>query len=141
MIGTLSPVLALGAAVAWRYRDRRWAVATAIAVVVVTKIFLWPLVIWLIATRRFRTAATTILVAIGALLGSWALLGLGGLRDYPHFISKVAGLEQDKSYSPLALFRLFGLSGTSARLLVLGVTLAALAGVVALARGHDGDRR
>jgi hypothetical protein len=141
MIGTLSPLLALAAAVAWRYRDRRFVVATAIVAVVVTKIFLWPLVVWLVATRRFRTAATTVVLGIAVTLGSWAVLGFDGLRDYAHGLERIAGLVQERSYSPFALFRLLGLSSGSARLAVAALTLAALAAIVALARGHDGDRR
>jgi alpha-1,2-mannosyltransferase len=141
MIGTLSPFLALGAAAAWRYRDRRVVVAAAIVGVVVTKIFLWPLGIWLLATRRFRTAATTVALGISVVFVSWGILGFDGLRDYPDRLSRVAGLEQDKSYSPFALFRLLGLSTGSARLAVLALTLAALGVVVAVARGRDGDRR
>jgi len=109
--------------------------------VVVTKIFLWPLVIWLVATRRFRTAATTVVLGIVLAMGSWGILGFDGLRDYPHRLGRVAGLEQDKSYSPFALFRLFDLSTASARLAVLALTVAGLAAIVALARGNDGDRR
>jgi hypothetical protein len=141
MIGTLSPFLALGAAAAWRYRDRRWAVAIAIVGVVVTKIFLWPLVFWLLATRRYRTAATTVGLGIGTVFVSWGILGFDGLRDYPHRLSRVAGLEQDKSYSPFALFRLLGLSPGSARLAMLALTVAAIGGIVAVARARDGDRR
>jgi hypothetical protein len=141
MIGTLSPFLALGAAAAWRYRDRRWAVAIAIVGVVVTKIFLWPLVFWLLATRRYRTAATTVGLGIGTVFVSWGILGFDGLRDYPHRLSRVAGLEQDKSYSPFALFRLLGLSPGSARLAILALTVAAIGGIVAVARTRDGDRR
>jgi MFS family permease len=141
MIGTLSPFLALGAAAAWRYRHRRWAVAAAIVGVVVTKIFLWPLVFWLMATRRYRTAATTVALGVVTVLVSWGILGFDGLRDYPHRLSRVAGLEQDKSYSPFALFRLLGLSPGSARLAVLALTLAALGAIVAVARRKDGDRR
>jgi len=141
MIGTLSPFLALGAAAAWRYRDRRWAVAAAIVGVVVTKIFLWPLFFWLLAPRRYRTAATTVALGIGTVFVSWGMLGFDGLRDYPHRLSRVAGLEQDKSYSPFALFRLLGLSPGSARVAVLALTIAALGATVAVARLKDGDRR
>jgi hypothetical protein len=141
MIGTLSPLLALGAAVAWRYRDRRWVVAAAITAVVVTKILLWPLAIWLIATRRFRTAATTIGLGIVVTFGSWAALGFDGLADYPHRLSTIAGLEQDKSYSPFALLRALDVSSGSARVAVLGLTLGVLVAIVMVARGSDGDRR
>jgi hypothetical protein len=141
MIGTPTPLLALGAAVAWRYRDRRWITAVAIVAVVVTKIFLWPLGVWLIATRRYRAAVTTAILGVVALFGSWGVLGFSGLRDYPSRLGNIAGLEQDKSYSPFALFRSLGLSTGSTRVAVLGLTLVALFAIFAAARSDDGDRR
>jgi Glycosyltransferase family 87 len=140
MIGTPTPLLVLGAAVAWRYRDSRWAAPAAIVGVVVTKIFLWPLGIWLLATRRYRAAATTAALGIVALFGSWGMLGFGGLREYPQRLGHIAGLEQDKSYSPLAFFRMLGLSTGVTRIAVLGLTLVALAAIFVAARGKDGDR-
>jgi hypothetical protein len=141
MIGTLSPFLALGAAAAWRYRHTRWPVAVAIVGVVATKIFLWPLVFWLLATRRYRTAATTVVLGIATVFVTWGIIGFDGLRDYPHRLRWVAGIEQDKSYSPFAFLRLLGLSPGAARLAVLALTIAALGAVAALARAKDGDRR
>jgi Glycosyltransferase family 87 len=140
MIGTPSPLLGLGAAVAWRYRERRWIAAAAIVSVVVTKIFLWPLAIWLVATRRYRTAASSAVLGFVVLFGSWGILGFSGLRDYPSRLGNIAGLEQDKSYSPFALFRALGLSTGSTRLAVLGLTLLAVAAIFAASRGKDGDR-
>jgi hypothetical protein len=140
-IGTLGPLLFLAAAAAWRYRDRRMWAAAAIVGAVVTKIFLWPLVIWLLATRRFRTAATTVVAGIVVVFGSWALLGFDGLRDYPHRISRVAGLEQEKSFSPFALARSLGMSTTGARVTLALLALVAISVIVLLARGRDGDRR
>ncbi|TML97651.1 MAG: DUF2029 domain-containing protein [Actinobacteria bacterium] len=140
-IGTLGPLLLLATAVAWRYRDRRWFAAAAIVGVVVTKLFLWPLAIWLIATRRFRTAATTIGLGIVVVFGSWALLGFDGLREYPHRLGRVAGLEQEKSFSPFALLRSLGLSATTTRVTFAFLTLAAIAAIILIARGRDGERR
>ena len=140
-IGTLGPLLFLATAAAWRYRDRRLWVAAAIVCAVVTKLFLWPLVIWLIATRRLRTAATTIVLGIVVLFGSWGLLGFDGLREYPHRIGRVAGLEQEKSFSPFALARSLGLSTTTTHVVFALLTLLGMAVIVLLARGRDGDRR
>lgn len=140
-IGTLSPLLLLAAAAAWRYRDRRLWVAAAIVGAVATKIFLWPLVIWLVATRRFRTAATTIGLGIATVFGSWAILGFDGLMEYPQRIGRIAGLEQDRSYSPFALARSLGVSTTAAQVMVALLAVAAIAAIVLLARGRDGDRR
>ena len=141
MIGTLSPFIALGAAAAWRYRDSRWVVATAIVAVVVTKIFLWPLAIWLVATRRFRTAATTVGLGIAVVAVSWGIFAFDGLAQYPHRLGKIAGLVEDNSYSPFAFLRLLGLSAGSARGAVLALTVLGLGAIALLARGRDGDRR
>jgi len=140
-IGTLSPLLLLAAAAAWRYRNRRIWVAAAVVGAVVTKIFLWPMVFWLIATRRFRTAAFTVGLGIVTVFGSWAILGFDGLREYPHRISRVAGLEQDRSYSPFSLARALGLSTTNSRIMVAVLAVAAIGAIILLARGRDGDRR
>jgi hypothetical protein len=140
-IGTLSTFLPLCAAIAWRYRDRRWPVAVSIALAVVTKLFLWPLVIWLIATRRLRTAATTVGVGVAAVVVSWGMLGFDGMLDYPRGLGRIAGLEQERSYSPFALMRALGLSEEAAHIGVLALTAAGVFAIFAVARGRDGDRR
>jgi len=139
--GSLSWLIALSAALAWRYRDRRVVVAASIVFAVVTKIFLWPLVFWLIATRRFRTAAASVVLGIVTVFGSWAILGFDGLRDYPHRLGHIAGLETARSYSPFALVQSLGGSEQLARIVLVGLTLVAIAAIFVLARGRDGDRR
>ena len=134
-------MIALSAALAWRYRDRRVVVAASIVFAVVTKIFLWPLVFWLIATRRFRTAAASVVLGIVTVFGSWAILGFDGLRDYPHRLGHIAGLETARSYSPFALVQSLGGSEQLARIVLVGLTLVAIAAIFVLARGRDGDRR
>jgi hypothetical protein len=140
-IGTLSTAIALGAAIAWRYRDRRFIVAAAVGALVVIKLFLWPLAIWLIATRRLRTAVTAAATGIALVVGCWAMLGFAGMLDYPHFLRHVARLEQARSYSPFAIFRMLGASDSTAHLLLLLMTPIALAAIFVIARGRDGDRR
>jgi len=140
-VGSLSPLLVLAAAMAWRYRDRRFVVAAAIAGAVVTKIFLWPLLVWLVATRRVRSAATTIVLGVVTVFGCWAMIGFAGLRGYPHQVGHVAGLEQYQSYSGLALAHSLGLSHTAARLAMLAVGACVLVAIAFVARQGDGDRR
>ena len=139
--GTLSWPLALGAALAWRYRNRRWVVAAAIVGVIVTKLFLWPLVIWLIATRRFRTTLTTAVVGIIVVFGSWAVIGFDGMLEYPRRLGGIASVEQEKGWTIFPLMRSLGVSAGTAHLVLLFLTLAAIAGIILIARGADGDRR
>ncbi|MGO9900655.1 MAG: glycosyltransferase 87 family protein [Solirubrobacteraceae bacterium] len=49
--GQADGLLALGVAVAWRYRDS-WGSPVAIGLLVASKLFAWPLVLWLLLTRR-----------------------------------------------------------------------------------------
>jgi hypothetical protein len=140
-VGTLSTFLALCAAAAWHYRDRRWTVAIAIVGAVATKIFLWPLVVWLVATRRLRTAATTVLLGVATVFGCWAAIAFSGLTGYVHFLRHVAGLELGRSYSTFALASSLGASDSTSHLVQGGLTLVGIAAIFALARGRDGDRR
>jgi alpha-1,2-mannosyltransferase len=140
-IGTITPLLTLAVAAAWRYRHHRLTVSFAIAFVVVTKLFLWPLGIWLLATKRFRTALTTGLVCVVLTIGSWAVIGFAGFLDYPHHLGGIASLVQYTSFSSLAFAKALGLSASVAQVASLVVGIAALAFVFRAAQGPEGDRR
>jgi alpha-1,2-mannosyltransferase len=137
-LGTISSFLLLGAAAAWRLRDRPAAVGACTAASAVAKLVLWPLGIWLLATRRSRAAIWAALVAGALVAGGWAVIGFAGLGSYPHLLGVLSHLEAAQSYSLLGRA---GLSGTSARLFELVLCAAAATGVVIAARGSDGDRR
>ena len=102
-LGTLTPLLLLGLALAWRYRDRARVVVPVLAAVISFKLFLWPLVVWLAATGRVRSAAATLAVAAVGTVGAWAVLGFAGFRDYPELLSRLTDAVQAKSYSATAL--------------------------------------
>ena len=137
-LGALTSFLLLGAALAWRYRDRTAVAAVVVALTAILKLFLWPLVLWLVATRRWRSAATCVAAGAVLLLGSWAVIGFAGLRSYPTLLHVLERLEAQVSYSVVALF---GVRGGAAAA-VTAVLVVALAGAVVLAaRAPDGDRR
>lgn len=136
-LGGLTPFLVLGAAAAWRYRDRRWAGAVAAALLVAVKLFLWPLLIWLLVAGRRGAAARAALVAAGASLAGWAVIGFEGLTDYPHLLSALAAGEQTRGYSTVSVVAAAGLSQS------LGRLVAATAGVTLLGcawRARDDER-
>lgn len=137
-LGALTSFLLLGAAAAWRYRDRVATVAVVVALTAVLKLFLWPLVIWLVATRRWRSAAACAGAAIVLLLGSWAIIGFAGLRSYPTLLHVLEQIEAPVSYSIVALV---GVSGGVATAITVALSVALAAGIVLAARASDGDRR
>jgi alpha-1,2-mannosyltransferase len=137
-LGAVTPFLLLGAAAAWRYRDRPAAAGALAALTGVTKLFLWPLGLWLIVTRRVRATLVCIAVGLATLVAGWAVIGFAGARAYPHLLSVLTQVEQPFSYSPLAFFSFSARTGSLVSLALMGI----LAATVALAaRGEDGDRR
>lgn len=136
--GQVEGVFALLLAVAWRYRAI-WLGAVAVGALIAAKLYAFPLVIWLIATRRFRLAATAGGSAVLCLTASWAVIGFHGLAEYPrllHAASRVADREAG-SLSPATLvLRLGGTHGVGNAVAVcFGVSVMAL--IVLTAADHD----
>jgi alpha-1,2-mannosyltransferase len=137
--GALGPLLALLLAVAWRYRNRPIIVAPALALAVVLKLFLWPLGIWLVATRRWQAAALAAATAAVALVAPFSPLGAKTLQGYPHLLRVLDQVFGPASFSSNTFFRSLGASAgvAQAMVLVVGVTLVVTALVLGLRRGSD----
>lgn len=138
--GAIGPVLALLVALGWRYRDRVAGVAAAVGVTVVLKVFLWPLVVWLAATRRWRAAAGAAGTAIGLALVSWAVIGFQGLAEYPSLLRRLADVEAENSYSVFALLRAVDVPELAARGLVVAVCVGLLVLAWRAAQSSDSSR-
>lgn len=127
-------------ALAWRYRDRSVVSAAALALVVALKLFFWPLLLWPLASRRYRTALFGVVGAAALVLLPWAGIGFAGLRGYPHLLAHVSRAEGPRSYSVAALLHAVLPSWTAATVLAGAVGAAALLlMLVAGRRGRDRD--
>jgi alpha-1,2-mannosyltransferase len=135
-LGTIAPLLALALALTWRYRDRTVVLAVAFAFAVAAKLFLWPLILWLVATRRFRSAFACAASTAALILVPWGLLGFRDLRWYPDVLRLLARHEQLMSFSTVAFFRLLHVGYVAIAVEVLSVVA-----VFVLVRRADGDRR
>jgi hypothetical protein len=98
-IGTISPLLLLLGACAWRWRHRKIVVAIAVGAAVTAKLFLWPLLLWLWFTHRRQSAILAAVLGVAASLVAWAWIGFAGLSTYPSVLRSVR-LEGDRGYSP-----------------------------------------
>ena len=130
----------LGVALLWRYRDRKVVAALVTGLVIALKLFFWPLLIWLIATRRYRTAALAAAASAFFVLVPWAGVGFAGLRGYPHLLSTISDREGPRSYSVAALLHAILPSWTAATTVetLLGAGLLVLV-ILAGRRGRDRD--
>jgi alpha-1,2-mannosyltransferase len=128
-LGQLDAWIAFGCALLWRWRNMRGArLAICLAVVVVAKVFLWPLLIWLAASGRRREAIGAALGAAVLAVAGWATIGFAGFAAYPRLLSSLTYAFGTKGYSLMALGTRSGLSAGSARLLPI-VALVGLCGL------------
>ena len=132
--------MVLGLALVWRYRNKAWVVALVGGFIVALKLFFWPLLVWLVATRRYRTAALTAAASLAFVFLPWAGIGFAGLGDYIHLLRVVARQEGAESYSLAALVHYAVPSWTAAVAVetLVGVGVLVLA-FVAGRRGRDRD--
>lgn len=135
-LGQPDGLFALLAAVAWRYRDSpRGAVAGGL--LIAAKLFAWPLLPWLIVTRRFRMAAITAATAVASLAASWASIGFKGLTTYPRLLEAETRAYGPRSHSFLAAVSRLGASLTLAELLTILIAFTVAAAIVISSRGRD----
>jgi hypothetical protein len=109
-LGTITPLLMLAVACVWSLRNRRgWRLSVALAAAVVLKLFLWPLLIWVVAAGRRREAGRAVLIAVLASIAAW-LPVLGSLSHYPSLLHALAVHE---AWSGFGIAGLVGAAGAS----------------------------
>jgi alpha-1,2-mannosyltransferase len=136
ILGQPDGLFALGGAVAWRYRGS-WRGAVAVGALIAAKLLAWPLVIWLLVTRRVRCSVIALASAAGLLAGSWALIGFHGLLDYPRLLAADARAFETRSHSVVAAAMKLGASAAVAQWLAIGC--AAVVGLAALRLARRSD--
>jgi len=135
-LGQPDGLLALGAALAWRRRGTAGG-ALAVGALIAAKLLAWPLVLWLLATRRLREAAIAAAGAVAITLGSWAFLGFRGLAGYPRLLSADAHAFQTRAHSFVTALARTGMAVGPATVLAVMLALVAAAAVLVLSRGSD----
>jgi hypothetical protein len=145
--GTVGPLLLLAIALAWRFRDTRPSgAALSVGLAVALKLFTWPLLVWLAATRRVRTMVLAVALGVGIALASWLVIGLDGLGAYPRVLRRLSELEAERSYSLVALGGALGIGERLAAALSIAAGLALLVYAFVTGRSdrlarEDRDRR
>lgn len=135
-LGQPEGLLALAAALAWRYRDS-WPGPVAVGVLIAAKLLAWPLLLWLLATRRVRGSAIALGTAAALLALSWAPIGFKGLVDYPKLLAADAHAFAARSHSIVAGAMRLGVSEQIATVLAIACASALALAVLRTARGSD----
>lgn len=137
--GPIEPWMLLLLAIGWRWRAHAFRLAAVVALLVAFKLFLWPLLVWLFATRRIRAFLASAAMTASFIVVPFAGVGIDALRGYPHLLRMLTNVDGPSSFSLFAVFNTV-MSNHNAQLAVIGgaLVLAAVVGIVA--RGDDGDR-
>jgi hypothetical protein len=136
----LTVPLLLALAAIWSLRRHAILPGIVLALTLATKLFLWPVVVWLVATRRYRAAVASAATTAGLVVGGWAVIGFAGLGDYPALLRVLAAALERDSYTIFALASDLGAPELVARGVGIAVGTATLAGCWILGRRGD-DRR
>ena len=113
-----------------------------LAAIIVSKLFLAPLAVWLLVTRRWRAAVLGSALALVSTLAAWSVIGFAGFSDYRRVLSLLATGEERESFSLASLGFAGGLSAHASHLIaeVVGaLLLAAAIGVGLRRRNSRGD--
>jgi alpha-1,2-mannosyltransferase len=140
-LGAIGPFLVLGVGAAWRWRERIFPPALAVAAIVALKIFPWPLGVWLLITRRYKALAMTVVIGVVLTFGAWAVIGFHGLSQYPQMLSDMTFLQQNRAVSIVGVLLIAGVPSSLATAAAIAVAAGILFAAWRLAGGPDGDRR
>jgi Glycosyltransferase family 87 len=122
-VSHLTPFLCLLVALAWRYRDTRFAPGLAVGLAGAMKFFLWPLGVWLAAIGRGREALVAAAFAGASLL---LVLPFTGLHDYVRTLLELGRDFDQDSYTPFGFLVQIGAPEALARVVNLTAGAALL---------------
>lgn len=128
LVGNISPFLLLAVAVVWRCRGRL-TLPLAVVAVIVSKLFLWPLGLWIMIRRSSRSFFAACLAGAALMLAAWATIGFAGLLQYPRLLMNVAAVGEARGSSLVAFLIWAGVSRELARL----IAFTCAAGLIVLA--------
>ena len=121
--------MVFGLACVWRWRDRPLVAGFLTAAMISLKPLLWPLILWLLATRRWRASASALIFGLVLNLAAWSVVGFGQISRYLNAASADTTAAWRTGWGVPALLGHFGL-GLSAGLVAMLALSAGLAGAV-----------
>jgi hypothetical protein len=132
-MGTLNAVLFAGLAGLWRWRDRPVVAGTLAALLVYSKLFLAPVLLWLALTRRWRAAGVSAAVLV-LLIAGGELASPVGAGSYAGMLGVLAREEAPEGLSLTGLLMNIGLAAAAATWVARAAAVALLAACWARAR-------
>ena len=132
-LGTIEPFLVLALALAWRYRDHALLGTAPLGFAIAAKLFLGPVLLWLVLTGRIRRSVETVAATIATIVVPWAVIGFDQFTWYPRMLHLLVKTEQATSWA-LPSSSLFSAAALAADVSILAI-------LIAVSRSIDADRK
>ena len=132
LLGNATLLLVPVVAFAWRWRDDWRRSGPLIGLAVVSKLFLWPLLFWLVGTRRYRALGAAALAGCVFTLVPWTAIGFAGMTSYPDLLRAAEYVYAGHSFSVATILSAIGVEQdlVTSGSLALGIGISALALIV-----------
>ncbi len=139
--GNVTLPLVLAVALVWRHRDRPLVAGLITAAAISIKPFVWPLALWLLATRRFRATGWVLVWGVALNLVAWLTVGVGQIGAYLRLSARVTAALWRGGYAVLAVAGQLGLGRGAGEVLLVAVAaaLGVAVFVVGWRHGHERD--
>jgi hypothetical protein len=102
--------LALLIACVWRYRERPVVAGLLTALAITLKPFIWPLGLWLLATRRIQATAWTLAWGVAINLVTWPLVGFDRFTTFLRMTGRDTDAMWRSGYGVIAALHHLGYS-------------------------------
>lgn len=122
--------LMLGLAGVWRWRERPGIAGLLTAVMISLKPIMWPVMLWLLVTRRWRASAETVLYGLLLNVVAWSVVGFGQLGAYLHATAKDTAVAWRTGFGVPALVGHLGAGRTVGIALMLALAVALVVATV-----------
>jgi alpha-1,2-mannosyltransferase len=126
--------LCLGIAALWRWRGHPIAAGVTVALIVSFKLFLWPLALWLLATRRFAAFGYALLSGLVVNGVAWTIVGWDQVQRYNDLVGALARHQEGRGYGLITLALQHGANRGLAYGLALGSAAVVCVACVAIGR-------
>ena len=133
----VSLLLTFLVALGWRWRAHTGRGAFVLGAAVALKLFLAPLLLWPLASRRPRVTIAALTFSIVIVGATWAVLGLKGLAAYPELLRRVDERWSEASYSTLGVLHAAGIGSEVGRAVAMIMGGAIVIAAVRFARRGD----
>jgi hypothetical protein len=140
-LGQVNGLLVLGVGAVWHWRRRLVPPSVAMVLLVAVNLFLWPLGLFMVFTRRWRVVALSAVLFVLTTVGAWALIGFDGLGSYPRMLQDLASIESNIGVSYVSAGQALGMSRFASRFVAAVITVGLLALAYVLLHREDGERR